>query len=149
MDVSGRGEADEAADPSQPRSAAMATLVDRGYVYQTTNLSGLDEAFGSGIVPAYIGFDATADSLHVGHLLPIMTLRRLQQCGHKPILLMGGGTTRIGDPSFRSEARPMVSDREIADNIELLAERRERGGLFLGRAGLTRLRQVRRGRSCS
>ena len=105
--------------PNHPQagSLALATLLTRGYVYQGTNLSGLDEAFASEIIPAYIGFDATADSLHVGHLLPIMTLRRLQQCGHKPIVLMGGGTTRIGDPSFRSEARPMLSDVEIANNI--------------------------------
>jgi tyrosyl-tRNA synthetase len=104
-------------DRAQARSEALITLLGRGYVYQTTNSSALDDAFASGVVPAYIGFDATADSLHVGHLLPIMTLRRLQQTGHKPIVLMGGGTTRIGDPSFRSEARPMLSDSEIASNI--------------------------------
>ncbi len=102
---------------AQVRSVALATLLQRGYVYQTTNSSGIDDAFAAAVVPAYIGFDATADSLHVGHLLPIMTLRRLQQSGHKKIVLMGGGTTRIGDPSFRSEARPMLSDGEIANNI--------------------------------
>lgn len=101
----------------QPRSAVLRTLTARGYVNQATNLAALDAAFEAGIVPAYVGFDATADSLHVGHLLPIMTLRRLQQAGHKPIVLIGGGTTRIGDPSFRSEARPMLSDDEIAANI--------------------------------
>lgn len=68
-------------------------------------------------MPAYVGFDATADSLHVGHLLPT-TLRRLQQAGHKPIVLIGGGTTRIGDPSFRSEVRPMLTDEQIAQNID-------------------------------
>ncbi|MDY0240862.1 MAG: tyrosine--tRNA ligase [Rhodospirillaceae bacterium] len=108
----------ETESPSyQPRSLALRTLTARGYVNQGTNLEGLDQAFEAGIVPAYIGFDATADSLHVGHLLPIMTLRRLQQCGHKPLVLIGGGTTRIGDPSFRSEARPMLSDEQIQANI--------------------------------
>jgi tyrosyl-tRNA synthetase len=102
----------------RPRSPVLKTLVERGYVNQATDLPGIDAAFEAGIVPAYVGFDATADSLHVGHLLPIMTLRRLQQGGHKPIVLIGGGTTRIGDPSFRSEARPMLTDEQIALNIE-------------------------------
>ena len=107
-------------DPSQlssPRSHAMRDLVERGYIYQSTNLKGLDAALAGGVVPAYVGFDATADSLHVGHLLPIMALRRLQRAGHKPIVLIGGGTTRIGDPSFRSDARPMLSEEQIAANI--------------------------------
>nr|WP_255720614.1 tyrosine--tRNA ligase [Acuticoccus kalidii] len=95
----------------------MRTLIARGHVHQVTHLKGLDEAFAGGAVPVYAGFDATADSLHVGHLLPIMTLRRLQQAGHKPIVLVGGGTTRVGDPSFRADARPMLSDAEIARNI--------------------------------
>ncbi|SCW88886.1 tyrosyl-tRNA synthetase [Rhizobium mongolense subsp. loessense] len=106
------------ADHFEPRSAVMKTLVERGYVNQATDLPGIDAAFEAGIVPAYVGFDATADSLHVGHLLPIMTLRRLQQAGHKPIVLIGGGTTRIGDPSFRSEVRPMLTDEQITSNIE-------------------------------
>ncbi|MBW9115596.1 tyrosine--tRNA ligase [Rhizobium cauense] len=95
----------------------MKTLVERGYLSQATNLAAIDAAFAEGIVPAYVGFDATADSLHVGHLLPMMTLRRLQQAGHKPIVLIGGGTTRVGDPSFRSEVRPMLTDEQIAKNI--------------------------------
>ena len=99
------------------RSPALQTLVDRGFVHQCTAPSRLDELLRGSSVPVYAGFDATADSLHVGHLLPIMALRRLQQCGHKPIILMGGGTTRIGDPSFRSDARPMLSDDQIASNI--------------------------------
>lgn len=106
----------------QPVSPVLQTLQVRGYVNQCTNLAGLDEAFNAGIVPAYVGFDATADSLHVGHLLPIMTLRRLQQAGHKPIVLIGGGTTRIGDPSFRSDARPMLSEEQIAANIDGIAK---------------------------
>lgn len=99
------------------RSDALRTLLARGYVSQCTDLAGLDVALSSGIVPAYIGFDATADSLHVGHLLQIMTLRQLQRHGHRPIVLVGGGTTRIGDPSFRTESRPLLSDEEIDRNI--------------------------------
>lgn len=99
------------------RSDALRTLLVRGYVNQCTDLASLDAALSNGIVPAYIGFDATADSLHVGHLLQIMTLRQLQRHGHKPIVLVGGGTTRIGDPSFRTESRPLLSDEEIARNI--------------------------------
>jgi tyrosyl-tRNA synthetase len=102
----------------QPRSSLLKTLLERGFVNQATDLPGIDAAFEAGIVPAYAGFDATADSLHVGHLLPIMALRRLQQAGHKPIVLIGGGTTRIGDPSFRSEVRPMLTEEQIASNIE-------------------------------
>ncbi|SJM34308.1 tyrosine--tRNA ligase [Mesorhizobium delmotii] len=105
-------------DQTEPRSSILKTLIKRGYVNQATNLAGLDDAFSTGIVPAYAGFDATADSLHVGHLLVIMSLRRLQQAGHKPVVLIGGGTTRIGDPSFRSEARPMLSETQIAANVE-------------------------------
>lgn len=111
----------EAETSFQPISPVLQTLLARGYVNQSTNMAGLDEAFCAGIVPAYVGFDATADSLHVGHLLPIMTLRRLQQAGHKPIVLIGGGTTRIGDPSFRSDARPMLDDAQIASNIAGIA----------------------------
>ena len=103
--------------PWTPQSPALRVLTERGYVNQSTSPAGLDSALTTGAVPVYVGFDATADSLHVGHLLPVMALRRLQQCGHKPIVLMGGGTTRIGDPSFRSEARPMLNDAEIASNI--------------------------------
>ncbi|TWB13866.1 tyrosyl-tRNA synthetase [Nitrospirillum amazonense] len=100
------------------RSTALRVLDARGYIHQGTNLEGLDAAFVAGVVPVYIGFDATADSLHVGHLLPIMTLRRLQRAGHKPIVLMGGGTTRVGDPSFRATERPLLSDDQIAANIQ-------------------------------
>ncbi|SDA64849.1 tyrosine--tRNA ligase [Sinorhizobium sp. NFACC03] len=110
-------DSDNPTDAFQPRSAITRTLVERGYVNQVTDLAGIDGAFAAGIVPVYAGFDATADSLHVGHLMPIMALRRLQQAGHKPIVLIGGGTTRIGDPSFRSAARPMLSEEEIAANV--------------------------------
>ncbi|KSV65840.1 hypothetical protein N182_08860 [Sinorhizobium sp. GL2] len=109
--------ADNLTDAFEPRSAITRTLVERGYVNQVTDLAGVDGALAAGIVPVYAGFDATADSLHVGHLMPIMALRRMQQAGHKPIVLIGGGTTRIGDPSFRSAARPMLSEEEIAANV--------------------------------
>jgi len=98
-------------------SDAMQSLHARGFIHQCTGFGGLDALLASGTVPVYIGFDATADSLHVGHLLPIMTLRWLQKHGHKPIVLVGGGTTRIGDPSFRSDARPILDDEQIAANI--------------------------------
>ncbi|MBD9568677.1 tyrosine--tRNA ligase [Ensifer adhaerens] len=108
---------DSPTDAFEPRSAIARTLVERGYINQVTDLAGVDGAFAAGVVPVYAGFDATADSLHVGHLMPIMALRRMQQAGHKPIVLIGGGTTRIGDPSFRSAARPMLSEEEIAANV--------------------------------
>ena len=92
-------------------------MVERGYLYQCTDLAGLDQALCSGVVPAYIGFDCTADSLHVGSLIQIMTLRWLQKAGHKPVVLMGGGTTRIGDPSGKDEARRLLSEDAIAANM--------------------------------
>lgn len=98
-------------------SSLLETLHDRGYVHQITDESGLDTLAQKEIIPGYIGFDATASSLHVGSLVQIMMLRRLQQCGHKPIVIMGGGTTKIGDPTGRDESRKMLSDAEIDDNI--------------------------------
>ncbi len=77
----------------------------RGYIFQCTDLAALDEAMSAGPVTGYIGFDPTADSLHVGNALSIMMLRLMQKHGHRPIALMGGGTAKIGDPSFRDEAR--------------------------------------------
>jgi tyrosyl-tRNA synthetase len=100
-----------------PRSDLVRTLVERGHVYQATDLEGLDAAALKGPISAYIGFDATADSLHVGSLVQIMTLRRLQQTGHRPIVLMGGGTTKVGDPSDKTSQRPMLGDADIARNI--------------------------------
>ncbi|MGV3663885.1 MAG: tyrosine--tRNA ligase [Prosthecobacter sp.] len=99
------------------QSKALATFIQRGHVHQATNLPAIDAALQGGIVTAYVGLDATADSLHVGHLLTLMMLRRLQQAGHRPVVLIGGGTTRIGDPSFRSEERPMLTEEQIATNI--------------------------------
>jgi tyrosyl-tRNA synthetase len=101
----------------KPRSDLVRTLVERGHVYQPTDLAGLDAAALKGPISAYIGFDATAPSLHVGSLVQIMTLRRLQQTGHRPIVLMGGATTKVGDPSDKAAQRPLLSDAEIAGNI--------------------------------
>ncbi|HEY2178810.1 MAG TPA: tyrosine--tRNA ligase [Caulobacteraceae bacterium] len=101
----------------KPRSDLVRALVERGHVYQATDLEGLDAAAVKGPISGYIGFDATADSLHVGSLVQIMTLRRLQQTGHRPIVLMGGGTTKVGDPSDKTSQRPMLSDADIARNI--------------------------------
>ncbi len=91
-------------------------IISRGYTHQATNLIGLDNRCVSRPITAYIGFDCTANSLHVGSLVQIMMLRQLQDTGHKPIVLMGGGTTKIGDPSGKDEARPLLSDHDIAQN---------------------------------
>ncbi|MBL9066612.1 MAG: tyrosine--tRNA ligase [Sphingopyxis sp.] len=99
------------------KSDLLRLLDERGYINQTTDAEGLDALAAKQIVPGYIGFDATAPSLHVGSLVQIMMLRRLQQTGHKPVVLMGGGTTRIGDPTGRDESRKMLSDETIAANI--------------------------------
>lgn len=88
----------------------------RGYIYQTTHPEALDKAFLEGTVSAYIGFDPTADSLHVGHALCLMVLRLMQRHGHQPIALIGDGTAQIGDPSFRDEARSLMTTETIADN---------------------------------
>ncbi len=100
-----------------PKSDFIAIMMERGFLADCTDYQGLDEALSNGIVPAYIGYDATAKSLHVGHLMNIMVLRWLQKTGHKPITLMGGGTTKVGDPSFRSEERPLLDDAAIDANI--------------------------------
>ena len=102
---------------TQVTSPFLRSVVDRGYLHQCTDLEGLDSLAAARSIVAYIGFDATADSLHVGSLVPIMLLRRLQQAGHKPIVLMGGGTTRVGDPSGRDASRRLLSDDDIARNI--------------------------------
>jgi tyrosyl-tRNA synthetase len=99
------------------KSEFLQTLQARGYIHQITHPDELDAAAASGTVSAYIGFDATAPSLHVGSLIQIMMLRRLQQAGHKPIVLMGGGTTKVGDPTGKDEARKLLSEADIAANI--------------------------------
>jgi len=98
-------------------SAFVRTISERGFLHQCTDLGALDAHMAKGAVTAYIGFDCTADSLHVGSLLPIMMLRHLQKSGHKPIVLMGGGTTRVGDPSGKDEARKLLTDDDINRNM--------------------------------
>ncbi|PRY21452.1 tyrosyl-tRNA synthetase [Aliiruegeria haliotis] len=100
-----------------PKSDFIRVMIERGFMADCTDMQGLDEAMSNGIVPAYIGFDATAKSLHVGSLIQIMMLRWLQKTGHKPITLMGGGTTKVGDPSFRADERPLLTPDQIDDNI--------------------------------
>ena len=102
---------------SDLRSDLLRVLSERGYVHQMTDAAALDALAARGVVPGYIGFDPTAPSLHVGSLVQIMLLRRLQQTGHKPIVLMGGGTGKIGDPSFKDEARKLLGEDGIAANV--------------------------------
>src|SRR5680860_1107895 len=92
-------------------------LKTRGYIHQCTDETELDKLARSETITGYIGFDCTAPSLHVGNLVSIMLLRKLQQTGHRPIVLIGGGTTKVGDPSGKDEARKLLSDAEIASNI--------------------------------
>ena len=100
-----------------PKSDFMRVMIERGFLADCTDYQGLDEALAKGVVPGYIGFDATAKSLHVGSLIQIMMLRWLQKTGHQPITLMGGGTTKVGDPSFRADERPLLTPAQIDDNI--------------------------------
>ncbi|MFT4715880.1 MAG: tyrosyl-tRNA synthetase [Paracoccaceae bacterium] len=100
-----------------PKSDFLHVMQERGFMADCTDLQGLDEALVAGIVPAYIGFDATAKSLHVGSLIQIMMFRWLQKTGHKPLVLMGGGTTKVGDPSFRADERPLLTEDQINENI--------------------------------
>ncbi|CUJ32673.1 tyrosine--tRNA ligase [Cognatishimia activa] len=100
-----------------PKSEFMQVMIERGFLADCTDYQGLDDALIAGVVPTYIGYDATAKSLHVGHLLNIMMLRWLQKTGHKPITLMGGGTTKVGDPSFKADERPLLSQDVIDQNI--------------------------------
>ncbi|HSK39000.1 MAG TPA: tyrosine--tRNA ligase [Arenibaculum sp.] len=102
---------------STPKSEFVRVLQERGFIHQVTDLEGLDAHAAADRLTAYIGFDATADSLHVGSLVQIMMLRWLQKTGHRPIVLMGGGTTRIGDPTGKDESRQLLSDERIAANI--------------------------------
>ncbi|TCZ52738.1 tyrosine--tRNA ligase [Roseicella aquatilis] len=101
---------------SGPESEFLRAAQERGYIHQVTDAAALDARLRAGPVSAYIGFDCTADSLHVGHLMSIMLLRLFQRTGNKPVVLIGGGTTRIGDPSFRDEARPLLTDAAIEGN---------------------------------
>ncbi|MDG1170768.1 MAG: tyrosine--tRNA ligase [Sulfitobacter sp.] len=100
-----------------PKSEFIAVMMERGFLADCTDYQGLDEALVKGGQPGYIGFDATAKSLHVGSLIQIMMLRWLQKTGGKPITLMGGGTTKVGDPSFRADERPLLGPEQIDENI--------------------------------
>jgi tyrosyl-tRNA synthetase len=100
-----------------PKSEFLKIMLERGFLADCTSYERMDSALLSGIVPGYIGFDATASSLHVGSLMQIMMLRWLQKTGHQPIVLMGGGTTKVGDPSFRADERPLLTSEKINENI--------------------------------
>ncbi|RMG97648.1 MAG: tyrosine--tRNA ligase [Deltaproteobacteria bacterium] len=106
----------------EPKSPALRTLVERGYLEQATDLEGLDKALSSESVTFYVGFDPTADSLHVGSMLQLMLMRVLQRHGHRPIVLVGGGTALVGDPSGRSETRKMLDPATIEANCGAITE---------------------------
>ena len=125
-----------AVPPASLRSELLRTLVSRGYLHQCTDLEALDAVAASGRITGYIGFDATADSLHVGSLIPIMLLRHLQRAGHRPVVLMGGGTTKVGDPSGKDKSRQLLSDERIAANIAGIRRVFERFLDFEGDAAL-------------
>jgi tyrosyl-tRNA synthetase len=99
------------------KSDFLRSLSERGFIHQITDAAGLDARARSSVISAYIGFDATADSLHIGNLVQIMLLRHLQRAGHRPIVLMGGGTTKVGDPSGRDETRQLLTEAQINANI--------------------------------
>jgi tyrosyl-tRNA synthetase len=101
-----------------PKSEALRVLTERGYVHQCTDPDALDAAFGKGRVSAYVGYDCTAPSLHAGSLVSIMMLRWLQKTGHRPIVLMGGGTTKVGDPSGKDESRKLLTEEVIGQNLK-------------------------------
>jgi tyrosyl-tRNA synthetase len=102
---------------TQPRSAFLEAILSRGFMHQCTDLEGLDALARTGRLVAYVGYDCTADSLHIGNLVSVMMLRWLQKTGHKPIVLIGGGTTKIGDPSGKDEARKLLDEAGIARNM--------------------------------
>jgi tyrosyl-tRNA synthetase len=101
----------------RPKSDFLNIMISRGFISDCTDYEGLDHLLSTEICPGYIGFDATAKSLHVGSLMQIMMLRWLQKTGGKPITLMGGGTTKVGDPSFRADERPLLNNKQIEANI--------------------------------
>ena len=106
-----------AASAFAPKSEFLQVLQSRGFIHQCTDLEALDKAACEGVVTAYVGYDCTADSLHIGHLISIMMLRWLQKTGHRPITLMGGGTTKVGDPTDKDKQRPLLTDAQIAANM--------------------------------
>ena len=108
--------------PESFKSPFLQTLLERGYIHQCTDFKTLDVKFTTSTVKAYLGFDATASSLHVGSLLQIMILRNLQKSGHKPIILIGGGTTKVGDPSGKDESRQLLTPEAIQKNADSIAQ---------------------------
>lgn len=107
---------------NKPQQDLLHLLEERGFIHQITDRDGLGQALNNGPVTAYLGFDATADSLHVGHLQGLMLMRWMQRAGHPILLLIGGATTRIGDPSFRDSSRPVLNDAQIAQNMSGIAK---------------------------
>ena len=101
----------------KPRSDFLRVMQERGYLHQVTDAGALDAALCAGVVTAYVGYDCTADSLHIGHLISIMMLRWFQRTGHRPITLMGGGTTKVGDPTDKDQQRPLLTDAVINANL--------------------------------
>ena len=99
------------------KSDFLNVLSERGFINQCSDFEGLDKKLSEGVQSAYIGFDATAKSLHVGNLTGIMMLKWFQETGHKPITLMGGGTSKIGDPSFKDQSRNLMTDEIINENL--------------------------------
>ncbi|MDP6121039.1 MAG: tyrosine--tRNA ligase, partial [Rhodospirillales bacterium] len=104
------------------RSQFLSTLTERGFVHQCTDDETLDALAAEKPLTAYIGFDCTAPSLHVGSLISIMMLKWLQEAGHKPIVLMGGGTTKVGDPSGKDNVRTLLDDTEITENMRRIKQ---------------------------
>jgi tyrosyl-tRNA synthetase len=102
---------------TEPRSEFLRTLEARSFIHQCTDMEAMDDAALTAPMVAYVGYDCTAPSLHVGNLVSIMLLRWFQRCGHKPIVLMGGGTTKVGDPTGKEEMRKILSDEQIAENM--------------------------------
>lgn len=117
---------------TEPVSPALRELAGRGLIEQTTDVEALDAALAAGPVVFYAGFDPTGPSLHAGHLVPIMAMRWLQRFGHRPIVILGGGTARVGDPSGKSETRKLLSGEQIATNTQAIA--RQFAGLLQGTA---------------
>ncbi|HEY4029810.1 MAG TPA: tyrosine--tRNA ligase [Caulobacteraceae bacterium] len=101
----------------RPKSDFVRVMLERGYIHQCSDLEELDKQAAEGVITAYVGYDATATSLHIGNLISVMMLRRLQQAGHRPIVVMGGGTTKVGDPSGKDTQRQLLTDDKIAANI--------------------------------
>ena len=112
------------------KSEFLNVLEDRGFIHQATDLDALDERLSEGPITAYIGFDATAKSFHVGSLVQIMLLYWLQKTGNRPIVLMGGATTKIGDPSEKDEMRRLLDEGEIRENIKSLVQVFEKAIIF-------------------